>query len=818
MTAFLRGLGECVLLLTAAPLLTAAAALSLAVNDFFAAFTARPRKDAPPPPDEKADVSAVSVVIPTWNGREHLERNLPSLVAALADNSEHEVLVVDNGSTDGTREMLSRRFPRVRLVELETNLGFGGGSNAGFHAARRDIVVLLNNDMRVEADFLAPLLEGFHDPRVFAVSAQIFFTDPAKRREETGLTQAAWRNGRLSVGHVIDDKVRDLFPTFYAGGGSSAYDRRKFLALGGFDPLWDPFYLEDTDISYNAWKHGWIVFYQPRSIVHHDHRGTIGKHFSAAFIRRTLEKNHLLFAWKNLHDWRLLGAHFAWLYAGLWIRLLGGEQTARPNSAALWRALGRLGPAIVSRNRARRLAGIDDTEAFRRPLGGYFRDRFQRPDPDRDKLNVLFVSPYPIEPPLHGGALFMNQTVRYLAPLTRLHLLAMLDEESDLAENRKLGEMCADAEFVVRGRGRSGGLGGLAPHATREFGSDDFRRRLHRTIYVKEIDVVQLDYTQLAGYAESFERIATFLFEHDVYFQSVASGLRRVGNPVEKLLHGYEYLRALRFELQALRRFDGVQTCTAENRRYLESFLGRGPSETAAGNFDARNGVPAIRDDLRAAIDLARYEYNEDGRQPDTLLFIGSFQHPPNRHALTYFIERVLPTVRAARPAVRLLVAGAQAPPNFAATLSAPGVEFLGRVEDIRELYARCAVFVCPILSGSGIRVKLLEAFAAGIPAVSTALGAEGLAGESGEIVEPAETPEAFAAATLSLLNDPERARAMARRARREVEKNWSADLRTAKLEQHYREVLRGKLQRTNDTHRDVSKRTENARPAGISS
>ncbi len=798
MTAFLRGLGEFVLLLTAAPLLTVAAALSLAVNDLFAAFAARPRKDEPPAPDEKVDVSGVSVVIPTWNGREHLERNLPSLVAALADNSEHEILVVDNGSTDGTREMLTRRFPSVRVLTLETNLGFGGGSNAGFRAARHDIVVLLNNDMRVEADFLAPLLEGFHDPRVFAVSAQIFFTDPAKRREETGLTQAAWRNGRLSLGHVIDDKVRDLFPTFYAGGGSSAYDRRKFLALGGFDPLWEPFYLEDTDISYNAWKRGWIVFYQPRSIVHHDHRGTIGKHFSAAFIRRTLEKNHLLFAWKNLHDWRLLGAHFAWLYAGLWIRLLGGEQTARPNSAALWRALGRLGPAIVSRNRARRLAAVDDTEAFRRPLGGYFRDRFQQPDPERDKLNVLFVSPYPIEPPLHGGALFMNQTVRYLAPLTRLHLLAMLDEESDLAENRKLGEMCADAEFVVRGRGRSGGLGGLAPHAAREFGSDDFRRRLHRAIYVNEIDVVQLDYTQLAGYAESFERIATFLFEHDVYFQSVASGLRTVGNPVEKLLHGYEYLRALRFELRALRRFDGVQTCTAENRRYLESFLGRGPSETAAGNLDTRNGVPPIRDDLRAAIDLARYEYNEEGRRPDTLLFIGSFQHPPNRQALAYFIERVLPAVRAARPAARLLVAGAHAPPNFAATMSAPGVEFLGRVEDIRELYARCAVFVCPILSGSGIRVKLLEAFAAGIPAVSTALGAEGLAGESGEIVELAENPETFAAAALLLLDDPEGARAMARRARREVERNWSADLRTAKLERHYREVLRRKLQGAN--------------------
>ena len=807
MIAFFRAVVEFVLLLTAAPLLTAAAALSLAVNDLLVALTGRGRKDDPPAEEEKFDRSAISVVIPTWDGREHLERNLPSVIAALTDNSEHEILVVDNASTDGTREMLGQRFPQVRVLALETNLGFGGGSNAGFRAARHDVVVLLNNDMWVETDFLAPLVEGFRDPRVFAVSSQIFFTDPAKRREETGLTRASWRNGRLSVGHVIDERVRDLFPTFYAGGGSSAYDRRKFLALGGFDPLWEPFYLEDTDISYNAWKRGWMVLYQPRSIVHHDHRGTIGKHFSTAFIRRTLEKNHLLFAWKDLHDWRLLGSHFAWLYAGLWIRLLGGEETARANSGALWRAFRQLGSALAARNRARRLAVVDDREAFRRSLGGYFRDRFQRPDPDRDKLNVLFVSPYPIEPPLHGGALFMNQTVRYLAPLTRLHVLAMLDEESDRAGNRGLEVICADAEFVVRGRERLGGLGGLVPHAAREFASDDFRWRLHRNVYVNEIDVIQLDYTQLAGYAESFERIATFLFEHDVYFQSVASGLRTVSNPAEKLLHSYEYLRALRFELGALRRFDGVQTCTAENRRYLESFLG-GRANGTGENLDNRNGIPPIRDDLRAAIDLARYPYSEEGREPDTLLFIGSFQHPPNRQALAYFIERVLPAIRAARPAARLLVAGAQAPPNFGATISAPSVEFLGRVDDVRELYARCAVFVCPILSGSGIRVKLLEAFAAGIPAVSTALGAEGLASKSGEIVELAGTPESFATATLSLLEDPQRARAMAGRARREVEQDWSAERRTANLERHYREVLIRKLRQ--------AKRTENEPLAGV--
>ena len=124
-----------------------------------------------------------------------------------------------------------------RCSALPRNLGFGGGSNAGFRAAANDIVVLLNNDMRVEPGFLAPLLEGFTDEKVFSVSCQIFFADPARRREETGLTQGWWQDGGLRVRHRVDEGVRGLYPCFYGGGGSSAFDRSKFLELGGFDPL-----------------------------------------------------------------------------------------------------------------------------------------------------------------------------------------------------------------------------------------------------------------------------------------------------------------------------------------------------------------------------------------------------------------------------------------------------------------------------------------------------------------------------------------------------------------------------------------------------
>ena len=110
-----------------------------------------------------------------------------------------------------------------------------------------------------------------------------------------------------------------------------------------------------------------------------------------------------------------------------------------------------------------------------------------------------------------------------------------------------------------------------------------------------------------------------------------------------------------------------------------------------------------------------------------------------------------------------------------------------------RTELARRAVFVCPILSGSGVRVKLLEAFAAGIPVVSTTIGAEGLARSDGEFCSLADDPREFARKTLAILECPRQALAMTKRARAEVEASWDMTVLTEKLETSYREVLREK-------------------------
>jgi glycosyltransferase involved in cell wall biosynthesis len=373
----------------------------------------------------------------------------------------------------------------------------------------------------------------------------------------------------------------------------------------------------------------------------------------------------------------------------------------------------------------------------------------------------------------------MYQTLREMAKLTEVHVVEQLDWPGQEIENEELRTFCASAEWLVRPSGKPKGMASIEPHAAREFANEEFEWLLHRQIYLKQIDVVQLEYTPLAQYRCDFHRIATALFEHDVYFQSIGRGLEHVIGGIDALKARMEYLRALRFELRALPGFDQVQVCTPANRDYLLSFLPK--------------LAPRLRAGLRAGIDTSRYQFRPRGREPRTLLFLGSWRHDPNRIAVDWFMRHVMPRILAEEPVVKLTIVGSDPPAAHLYADYASHMEMLGFVDDVRDPLARYALFVCPILSGSGVRVKLLEAFAAGIPVVSTRVGAEGLAAKDGEFCALADDPGAFASAVVTLLRDSEKAAAMAQRARDEVEANWDMAAITRKLVESYSELLREK-------------------------
>jgi GT2 family glycosyltransferase len=255
----------------------------------------------------------VSIVIPSRNGRGLLARLLPTLMPELAACAS-EVIVIDNGSDDGTAEWLATDHPAIRVIANENPLSFARAANAGIAAARFDHTLLLNNDMIVEPGFIRPLLDAFHQvPDLFCATAQIFFP-PGERRQETGKAVMPAERALADFPITCIDPIpgENLSPVLYGSGGCSLYNTAKLRALDGFDEIYEPAYVEDLDLGVRGWQRGWAsVFVSPARVVHH-HRATTARYHSERELSRLVELNYLRFLARTIRD--------AGLFRRLWKR------------------------------------------------------------------------------------------------------------------------------------------------------------------------------------------------------------------------------------------------------------------------------------------------------------------------------------------------------------------------------------------------------------------------------------------------------------------------------------------------------------------
>jgi GT2 family glycosyltransferase len=247
-----------------------------------------------------------SFVLVSWNSHTMLEQSLPALFEALktADGA-HEVIVVDNHSTDGTEEFIRRRFPQVRLVSSKKNLYFGAGTRLGIEAATRDILVLMNSDTIVQRGFLQPLLAALARPSTFGVASRVCCG--ALKDCETGNTSARFSGNGIEWKHnpTIVRQDNSHYPVLWLHRGLFAVDRRKYLWLGGFDSLYDPLFVEDVDLSYRAWKASWSCLLAVQSKVSHKHElGTPAA--GEGFLHMLVRRNEYIFFWKNINSLSML--------------------------------------------------------------------------------------------------------------------------------------------------------------------------------------------------------------------------------------------------------------------------------------------------------------------------------------------------------------------------------------------------------------------------------------------------------------------------------------------------------------------------------
>ncbi|HEX4385966.1 MAG TPA: glycosyltransferase, partial [Myxococcales bacterium] len=738
-----------------------------------------PRKPGLPPRTSTGQRLA-TIQILNFEGRELLERNIPSVLAAVAHTGQpHRVVVVDNGSTDGSLDFLRERFPEVTVVPLDRNYFFSKGNNRGVPHSDTEILVLLNNDMLVEPDFLPPLLKPFDDESVFAVSSQIFFRAPGKRREETGLTRARFEQGMLRYAHdPVPAGTAPLVPILWGGGGSCAFDRRKWLALGGLDEMYDPFYCEDLDLSLRAWQHGWKVLLATESKVWHEHRATSARFFGDVFVNEIFRRNSYLLHWANLRDPRLLGSHLMRLpfLAADDVRRLG-----RSGARSLFKAAAKSPQALA--RRVRRARSVSEGPSDRAILDD---TNLAAPDvlfnaPKKLKagapLEIVMVTPYHFWPIQHGGAVRMYNVAKQLAARgNKVSVAGFVDTDAQLEAAEHLREFCAEVRLLKR-RPHGSARFGITPQDVLEFDQAILHRELNALIARRDPDVVQVEYTQLAPFGRPSKRAAVCLTEHDVAFVSLYRHAKAQTGTMERAAAFTRYLQMFHFELESLRRFDTVFTVSEVDARLLGSYL-PGVHLSPAG---------------RIGVDAARWAGFVRNPEPATLLFVGFMSHRPNVDALLHFCRDTLPLIHARNPEVKLDIIGLGAPEEILRLADDPRIRVLGFVDDLRPHYARATLFIAPIRIGAGVRVKILEAFGAGIPVVSTPTGAEGLPVADGRELALARTPAEFAERTLQLIANPAAASLLADNGRRLAVEHFDWAKIAAELEEEYRAALRRK-------------------------
>jgi len=384
-------------------------------------------------------------------------------------------------------------------------------------------------------------------------------------------------------------------------------------------------------------------------------------------------------------------------------------------------------------------------------------------------MKILQLCPKVPWPPDDGGrvamrvlALSLRQAgadVRTLCLNPRKHHVepSSLPEE---ARDLRLEAVDVDTSVSVAGALRSLVTG--TSYNVDRFFSEAFRRRLIEVVREERPEVVLLESLFMVPYVQALRAttraplvLRSVNVEHEIW-QRLALGESR---PARRLYLGHLAHRLRRFELTTLNDVDAIVAVTPEDAATYARLGARVPVHLAP-----------------VAIATGEYPDRSGEGDPLTLVFLGSLDWRPNLEAVEWFLESVWPIVRRSVPLARFHLGGSNPPEGLAGRLLTDGVRFLGRVPNACDFLASGAAVVVPLLSGGGMRVKILEAMALGVPVVSTRLGASGIGAADGTEMLLADGPESLGAACISLLLDRDLATTLGIAGRRRVHESFDAE------------------------------------------
>lgn len=373
-------------------------------------------------------------------------------------------------------------------------------------------------------------------------------------------------------------------------------------------------------------------------------------------------------------------------------------------------------------------------------------------------MRVLFLSRWMPYPPDNGAKIRIYQVLKALAARHSVDLISYHEDDVQPGALEALKKLCASVTLVRYRPFKPGRLRALLalfsplPRSVVDTYNLELRQAVERAVAGTSYDMVIASEIDMAEYARRLGGVKKVLEELEV--TKIRSAWQSETHPLRKLRAGLTWWKLQRYTAGLLADFDGV-TVVSELER--QAVAGQLPEKV----FVSPNGV-----------DAAHYPPRTGDGLPGLLIYTGAVSYRVNYEAVEFFLRDILPLVVARHPEARLLVTG-RADAAAAQALGALGAQFSGYLPDVRSALADAQINVIPLLTGGGTRLKLLEALAAGLPVVSTSAGAEGVDLRPGVDFLLADTPEAFAAALIRLLDEPELRRTLAENGRERARQRY---------------------------------------------
>ena len=398
-------------------------------------------------------------------------------------------------------------------------------------------------------------------------------------------------------------------------------------------------------------------------------------------------------------------------------------------------------------------------------------------------MRILWVKMGGLWPATTGGRVRSLNTISELA---RSHQVTVItthgqgDDPDGLKQQLAHCERVISVPYAVPKRGSAAFAASVAGSWFSHYPVDlwkwrvrDVRREVRAALGKVNTDLVVADFLFAAVNVGMTGDVPVLLFEHNVEYLIWQRLAHLESNPWKRALFEMEWRKVRACEADACRRADLTIAVSDDDKERL--------AELGAGIRAA--SIPT-------GVNTEYFKPCGAAEVPARLVFSGSMDWHPNEDAVCYFVDKIFPRIRAEAPAASFTIVGRNPSARVRELAAQPGVIVTGTIDDVRPSIGEASVYVVPLRAGSGTRIKIFEALAMGKAVVSTTVGAEGLALESGRHFLAADTPHDFATAVIRLLRDPSRRQALGDEGRALVEANYSWAMVARQFEEHCEKVI----------------------------